>query len=109
MLERVRQRTSAFNNTAAVASSAPRTAAKLLYYRLFARLYGAVGGGFADVVLVNSTWTAGHIRALWRVPARTHIVFPPCDTTALEGLPIRAATRRPWVVSVAQFRSVHIA
>ena len=51
---------------------------------------------------VNSSWTAGHINALWRIPQRTTIVFPPCDTMALEHLPL--AGRKPWIVSVAQFR-----
>jgi len=104
MLARVRARTAAFNNDAAIASSDMRTWAKLLYYRAFARLYGWMGS-FADVVMVNSSWTAGHIQSLWRVPARIHIVFPPCDTGALELLPIDGP-RSPWIVSVAQFRCV---
>ena len=104
MLAQVQQRTAAHNNAAAISQSRVRTAAKLAYYRLFARFYGWAGG-FASVVMVNSTWTAGHIRTLWRVPERTHVVFPPCDTAALETLAIRSKLRRPWIVSVAQFRS----
>ena len=37
---------------------------KKRYWRLFARLYGWVGK-HADVVMVNSSWTQGHIRSLW--------------------------------------------
>ena len=38
--------------------------AKLCYYRLFSALYGACGR-CSDVTMVNSSWTEGHIAALW--------------------------------------------
>jgi alpha-1,2-mannosyltransferase len=101
MLAQVRERTASFNNASVISQSPMRTAAKLAYYRLFAWLYGMVGA-WASVVVVNSTWTGGHIRALWG--GHPHVVFPPCDTAALASLPIRSAARRPWIVSVAQFR-----
>lgn len=69
------------------------------YYRAFARMYGFVGS-FADVVMVNSTWTRNHIDSIWRVPSR--IVYPPCDTTSLLSLPL--GDRQDVIVSVAQFR-----
>ena len=37
---------------------------KLWYYRLFSSLYGACGR-CSDVTMVNSSWTEGHIAALW--------------------------------------------
>ncbi|KAF2461443.1 hypothetical protein BDY21DRAFT_332146 [Lineolata rhizophorae] len=45
-----------------------RGKAKRIYWRAFAALYGAVGGT-VDVVMTNSSWTRGHIEALWG-PAR---------------------------------------
>jgi len=57
--------------------------------------------------MVNSSWTRGHIDALWRKQGSTKIVFPPCDTAAFCALPLQ---RQPpscggrVVVSVAQFR-----
>lgn len=51
MLHAVSSRRTAFNNDAAVSRSRVFTLAKLLYYRLFAWLYGVVGRR-ADLVMV---------------------------------------------------------
>jgi hypothetical protein len=54
--------------------------------------------------MVNSTWTAEHIRRLWwrlEPPAR---VFPPCDVADLAGLPLDRKLKRLYLVSLAQFR-----
>ncbi|OAD67672.1 glycosyltransferase family 4 protein [Phycomyces blakesleeanus NRRL 1555(-)] len=72
---------------------------KLIYYHLFAKAYGFCGS-YADVVMVNSTWTKGHIDQLWSTDAQ--IVYPPCDTDRLNELPLK--NRLPMIVSVAQFR-----
>lgn len=71
------------------------SALKLQYYRAFALAYG-FAGRFADVVLVNSSWTEAHIRGLWRwtPPRRIHRVFPPCNTIALQVRP--APGQLPW-------------
>lgn len=53
------------------------------YYAAFALAYGLVGR-CADLVMVNSTWTRNHINSLWRRPATTHVVFPPCNTGDLQ-------------------------
>ena len=53
----------------------------MVYYCLFALLYG-MAGSCCDVVMVNSSWTLGHVLALWRSPNRTSVVYPPCDVTA---------------------------
>lgn len=72
------------NNSAWITSSVAVSRAKLLYYRAFACLYGIAGGFFASRVMVNSTWTRGHIAALWRRSPPPTVVFPPCDTSELE-------------------------
>lgn len=43
MLEKVSQRSAAHNNLAFIANSSMLSNVKLLYYRLFAYLYGVVG------------------------------------------------------------------
>ena len=101
MLGRVNSREAAFNNRAWVARSAALSAVKRGYYRLLAALYGSAGR-CADVVMVNSSWTEGHIAELWRV--RPSIVYPPCDIAALRALPLDRAPLPRMVISVAQFR-----
>lgn len=95
----VSARPNAVHNAGAPNPAALRTRAKLLYYHIFARLYGAAGS-CARVVMTNSSWTDAHIRALWRVPSR--VVHPPCDTSELSRLPLEP--RRNEILSVAQFR-----
>lgn len=51
-------------------------------------------------MIVNSTWTKGHIDELWHT--KSEIVYPPCDTERLNVLPL--VGRKPMIVSVAQFR-----
>eukprot|EP00048_Salpingoeca_helianthica_P016623 m.233338 g.233338 ORF g.233338 m.233338 type:complete len:483 (+) comp19067_c0_seq1:610-2058(+) len=101
MLSRVEQRTVGVNNNNTTANSSWRSTAKILYYRCFAALYRFVGS-YAELIMVNSTWTSNHIVHIWRNPTRTHIVYPPCDTASLQQLPLPA--RIPTIVSVAQFR-----
>lgn len=69
------------------------------YYRIFAKVYGFCGS-FAEVVIVNSTWTKGHIDTIWHT--KSEIVYPPCDTERLNELTLKG--RKPIIVSVAQFR-----
>lgn len=153
----VAERRGAHNNAAASRSWA-LTQAKLAYYALFARAYAACGS-FTSAVMANSSWTAGHLTALWRprdcateaVPAPAAArgsaslggrggcgralcfccravfglctcdecesppivtVYPPCNSELLSELPLELASdggrrrgrRRPWVLSVGQFR-----
>lgn len=63
------------------------SAVKVVYYCCFALLYG-LAGSCSDVIMVNSTWTLGHILALWRSPNRTSIVYPPCDVRAFLDVPL---------------------
>lgn len=106
MLRRVSSRIVAHNNSAAVARSPILSFTKVIYYRFFAWLYSAAGR-FADIALVNSSWTEDHINKLWDRPLTTHLVYPPCDTTVFKELE-RKCDEGPdseiRIVSVGQFR-----
>ncbi|CAI5507447.1 unnamed protein product [Closterium sp. Naga37s-1] len=93
-----------YDNDGTVASSAILSSSKLYYYRFFALLYGWAGG-HADITMVNSSWTEGHIRRIWtrNKPSSVHRVYPPCDTTALQALPLSRPASK-YIISVAQFR-----
>ncbi|PWA28404.1 hypothetical protein CCH79_00015957 [Gambusia affinis] len=87
MLSVVRERNPRFNNADFISRNPVLSALKVLYYCLFALLYG-LAGSCSDVVMVNSTWTLGHILALWRCPGRTSVVYPPCDVRAFLDVPL---------------------
>lgn len=77
---------------------------KLVYYQLFAKLYGLVGW-FADSIMVNSSWTEDHINTLWKRPLSTYKVYPPCDTSDLQCLPLERVKKKCIkIISLAQFR-----
>lgn len=110
-----RRRSGAYNHQAYISASAVTTYIKLIYYLLFAVLYGAVGS-LSSLVLVNSTWTYNHVRSLWKGAAwrrRIRIVFPPCSLAADASSSFAAAgnittsddkLRQPVVLSIGQFR-----
>ncbi|EAS33000.3 alpha-1,2-mannosyltransferase [Coccidioides immitis RS] len=87
---------------------------KRKYWHAFAKLYGWVGGTI-DVVMCNSSWTSGHIKALW-LPSRKNrkqyqeptVIFPPVAVSDLEGIKIDLASEResrePSILYIAQFR-----
>lgn len=76
---------------------------KRLYWRVFALLYSCVGG-YADIVMANSTWTMNHLKKLWSLKAdQASIVYPPCDTSALNRISTQVP-REKHIVCVAQFR-----
>lgn len=87
MLSVVRERNPRFNNADFISGNPVLSAAKVLYYCAFALLYG-LAGSCSDVIMVNSTWTLGHILALWRAPGRTSVVYPPCDVRAFLDIPL---------------------
>jgi len=101
MLEAVKRRETSFNNNSVISQSPFFSNLKLFYYKLFAWLYGVMGS-YADVVMVNSTWTKGHIDSIWGVRSKSFKVFPPCDTQAFQGFPLES--RQKIIVSVGQFR-----
>jgi len=82
--------------------SVQRSPFKVIYYILFAIIYGIVGS-LCDIVMVNSNWTRNHIRSLWRFGATPQVLFPPCEVT---GFLQQEKKRREesTIVSVAQFR-----
>lgn len=103
MVSRVRQRSSMYNNDALIAGSSWLSRCKVIYYMFFSWMYGLVGS-CAHLVMVNSSWTRSHIIELWRIPERIKRVYPPCDTSALQALPLERPGKIPKIISVAQFR-----
>lgn len=103
MLSRVRQRSLMYNNDALVAKSVWLSRCKIVYYTFFSWLYGIVGS-CAHLAMVNSSWTKAHIEKLWGVPDRIKRVYPPCDTSGLQVLPLERSAEIPVIISVAQFR-----
>lgn len=104
MLSQVVKRVTAYNNDPTVASSSLKTNLKIVYYRMFALIYGCMGY-FANVVMVNSSWTRNHIANLWVLkPAQSNLftVFPPVDVSHLIQIPLQP--REKIVISVGQFR-----
>ncbi|KAH6586689.1 hypothetical protein BASA50_009948 [Batrachochytrium salamandrivorans] len=101
MIQKVQDRESNFNNSNDISNSVVLSNLKLAYYQAFSVLYGYVGS-YADAVMVNSSWTLGHINKIWNIPLRTAIVFPPCDTTSLSKFSLHGRER--VIISVAQFR-----
>ncbi|KAI4305363.1 hypothetical protein L6164_028734 [Bauhinia variegata] len=103
MLSRVQQRSSMYNNDSLIAKSIWLSQCKIIYYRFFSLMYGAVGS-CAHLAMVNSSWTKSHIEKLWRIPDRIKRVYPPCDTSGLQVLPLERPAETPAIISVAQFR-----
>eukprot|EP00457_Paulinella_chromatophora_P004208 gb/GEZN01004218.1/.p1 GENE.gb/GEZN01004218.1/~~gb/GEZN01004218.1/.p1 ORF type:complete len:484 (-),score=62.20 gb/GEZN01004218.1/:533-1984(-) len=116
MLSRVVARRPSYNNDAVISSNVLLSRSKVLYYRLFAWLYGLCGS-CADVIMANSSWTANHLRQIWgeRPDWPVRIVFPPCDTTGLRKISLLSvpassvaspsvSQRKRLVISLGQFR-----
>lgn len=103
MLKRVQNRVAAHNNSNYVATNPFLTWIKLVYYRIFARLYSFVGRK-ADAIMVNSTWTENHILNLWDVQYKTHRVYPPCEVTHLKNLQPAHLSDQIVILTVGQFR-----
>jgi len=99
MLSLVERREQSYNNRGAISRSAVLSQAKLVYYKLFALVYGAAGR-CAHSAMCNSSWTAAHVRDIWGVDAA--VVFPPCNTEVLQSIGLEA--REEVIVSVGQFR-----
>ncbi|XP_035005638.1 GDP-Man:Man(3)GlcNAc(2)-PP-Dol alpha-1,2-mannosyltransferase [Hippoglossus stenolepis] len=105
MLSVVRERNPRFNNPDYVTNNLFLSAFKVVYYCLFALLYG-MAGSCSDLIMVNSSWTLDHILSLWRAPNRTHVVYPPCDVSAFLDIPLEedGDKKQHSIVSVGQFR-----
>ena len=105
MLNLVFNRVQAHNNRGFIASSSVLSFLKLIYYYIFTFFY-FLAGQSANVVMVNSTWTFGHIDALWRKGNSTKIVYPPCDTTKFKSIELIPNQEKAIksIVSIGQFR-----
>lgn len=105
MLSVVKNQNARFNNATIIAKNPLLSNLKLVYYCLFAFVYGLVGA-CADVVMVNSSWTLGHIVFLWRCGVYPNVVYPPCDVQAFLDIPLckEKSTTEHTIVSVSQFR-----
>lgn len=104
MLRRVQNRVYSHNNQNYVVKNPFLTWLKLLYYRIFAKLYSVVGR-CSQTVMVNSSWTENHIVNLWDVPFKTHRVYPPCEVNHLKNLQFTGSDNEKIVIlSVGQFR-----
>jgi alpha-1,2-mannosyltransferase len=101
MLSLVWKRRPTYNNDIQIATNPIVTCAKLIYYLIFAFLYGLVGS-LANLVFVNSSWTKNHIQYLWKLSGKVHVVFPPVDTKTLKLLSL--ADRENMIMSIGQFR-----
>lgn len=84
---------------------------KKVYWRSFARLYGWVGSHI-DVVMCNSSWTKGHITALWKTKDQSDsfakVIHPPCPVEEIEQkIKVSVETergRKHQILYIAQFR-----
>ncbi|XP_049609892.1 GDP-Man:Man(3)GlcNAc(2)-PP-Dol alpha-1,2-mannosyltransferase [Syngnathus scovelli] len=105
MLSVVRERNPRFNNPDYISDSMFLSMFKVLYYCLFAVLYG-MAGSCGDLVMVNSSWTLEHILSLWHASNRTSVVYPPCDVSAFLDVPLEEDEEKKChsIVSIGQFR-----
>lgn len=106
MLNKVSSGMESYNNQNFVAKSSLLSSMKLVYYKIFAKLYSWMGRT-SDTVMVNSSWTENHINQLWQIPAKTFKVYPPCDTEEFKKIiqPEDDSKKNGFrIVSVAQFR-----
>ena len=86
MLSKVNERQADFNNAQYIARNLLLSNIKKIYYKLFAWCYGLCGR-CSDKVMVNSTWTSNHIKAIWKVQTPClSVVYPPCNTRQLQEL-----------------------
>lgn len=103
MLSKVSSRETSFNNPGNISQSYLKSQIKLLYYHIFAHIYG-ICGGFSMVTMVNSSWTKSHIEKLWWTSKAPYLVYPPCDSDTFQDLPLDRKPEKTMLVSVAQFR-----
>jgi len=100
MLKKVESRKDDFNNRQIIAKYAVLTRLKLIYYRLFTRVYKFCGRR-SQAIMTNSSWTKNHIDALWSIDSAK--IFPPCDVTKFTALPLEPRDSN-LLISLAQFR-----
>jgi len=93
------------NNREFISKSRILSNLKIVYYKIFAMIYSFVGRS-AEVIMVNSSWTAGHILELWLKPEFTTVIYPPCDVSLFQTLPSKSSINKEnlRIISIAQFR-----
>ncbi|CAI9722378.1 Hypothetical predicted protein [Octopus vulgaris] len=102
MISLITDQTATYNNSASISSNPVLSRLKLIYYNIFAWIYSLVGR-CSSVVMVNSSWTYGHISSLWKVSS-TKIVYPPCDVTEFLKIPLQRDCKIHSIISIGQFR-----
>ena len=111
MLDKVRSRASTYNNRNRVANSYYLSNLKLIYYKIFAWMYGKAGG-VSDLTMVNSSWTEDHIKRLWYLTPGNdvHKIYPPCDVRQFKELKRDSnedsedESKVKTILSIGQFR-----
>lgn len=104
MLENVSRKISTYNNRRLISRSPFLTRLKLVYYNLFAKIY-SICGRCSDCVMVNSSWTKGHINNLWSLAYKTKVVYPPCDVEKFYSVfSDEKHDKNFYISTVAQFR-----
>ena len=111
MLDKVRSRASTYNNRNRVANSYYLSNLKLIYYKVFAWMYGKAGG-VSDLTMVNSSWTEDHVKRLWYLTPGNdvHKIYPPCDVRQFKELKrdpeedIEDENKVKTILSIGQFR-----
>lgn len=105
MLSSVSEQKVAVNNRIFISNSKLLSSVKLFYYKVFSFLYSVMGQQ-SEVVMVNSTWTQNHILKLWKRRQCTFVVYPPCDVSVFQTLPLKSDVKREdlRIISIAQFR-----
>jgi alpha-1,2-mannosyltransferase len=102
MIKKVSSKEESFNNDRSISESNFKTTIKIWYYYFFGLLYKFTGK-FADLVIVNSSWTKEHIQKMWGLnDNQVTLIYPPCDTTSLMTFPLYP--RDDLLISIAQFR-----
>lgn len=103
MLKLVQSSITNFNNNQSISRSKTLTNIKIFYYRVLAYFYGVVGRR-ANVTMVNSTWTYGHISSLWRKEGVV-IVYPPCDVETFSNIKNKEKEEEEFrIVTIGQYR-----
>jgi len=102
MLSMVWDRRPSYNNNIQISNNILVTCIKLVYYTIFAMLYGIIGS-LANLTMVNSTWTKNHISSLWKMAGKIHVVYPPVDTKSLKNMPL-SGRENGMILSIGQFR-----
>ncbi|KAM3184482.1 hypothetical protein ACTXT7_008293 [Hymenolepis weldensis] len=103
MVNRVVQQSTAtsYNNSSRIRNSQFLTTLKKLYYIIFKWIYGWTGSSVnCHAVAVNSTWTMSHIASLFG--SKPIILYPPCPCLVNEKG--EGEKRKPWIISIGQFR-----